>query len=61
MGGTAPGRCSDCGKDAYIQLAREGNMLCAHCYGNRRGLPAMTAGRKGGEPVRPKSGERAPA
>src|SRR2546428_5205815 len=48
MGGTAPGRCSDCGNDAYIQLAGEAEMLCAHCYGKRMGI-APSPGRKGGE------------
>src|SRR2546428_12249565 len=48
MGGTAPGRCSDCGNDAYIQLAGEAEMLCAHRYGKRMGI-APPPGRKGGE------------
>jgi DNA-directed RNA polymerase subunit RPC12/RpoP len=61
MDGTAPGRCRDCGKDAYIQLAHEGNMLCAHCYGKRLGMPATTVGRQGGEPMRLKPGRRASA
>jgi hypothetical protein len=37
-GSTAPGRCADCGSDAYIQLAVEDAMLCAHCYADRLGL-----------------------
>jgi len=49
MGGAAPGRCSDCGNDAYIQLAGEAEMLCAHCYGKRAGI--ASPGRKGGEPA----------
>ena len=48
----APGRCADCGKDAYIHLSGERDMLCAHCYSKRLGL-GTTAGRKGGEPDKP--------
>jgi hypothetical protein len=48
MAGTAPGRCADCGGDAYIQLAVENGMLCAHCYATRLGLTRVV-GRKGGE------------
>jgi hypothetical protein len=48
MAGVAPGRCADCGADAYIQLAVENAMLCAHCYASRLGLSRQTA-RKGGE------------
>ena len=44
----APGRCADCGSDAYIQLAVEDAMLCAHCYQDRLGL-TKRAGRKGDE------------
>ena len=44
-GSTAPGRCADCGSDAYIQLAVEDAMLCAHCYADRLG-PSK---RKGGD------------
>src|SRR2546428_13520281 len=51
MGGTAPGRCSDCGNDAYIQLAGEAEMPCAHCYGKRLGIAPSP---------RPKGGEAAP-
>ena len=46
--GAAPGRCADCGSDAYIQLAVEDAMLCAHCYQDRR-FTKKTLGRKGGE------------
>jgi len=56
MGGTAPGRCADCGNDAYIQLAGERDMLCAHCYGVRLGV----VGRKGGEREKPVSPRRFP-
>jgi hypothetical protein len=49
MGGPAPGRCADCGSDAYIQLAIENAMLCARCFASRLGLK-KAAGRKGGEP-----------
>jgi hypothetical protein len=49
MYGAAPGRCADCGSDAYIQLAVEDSMLCAHCYQDRLGLTKKAAGRKGGE------------
>jgi hypothetical protein len=59
MSGAAPGRCADCGSDAYIQLAVEDAMLCAHCYADRLGLTklvaARVAARKGGEPAIPKS------
>jgi hypothetical protein len=48
-GSTAPGRCADCGSDAYIQLAVEDAMLCAHCYADRLGLTKLVAARKGGE------------
>lgn len=48
MGGPAPGRCADCGSDAYIQLAVEDKMLCAHCYASRFGVTKI-ATRKGGE------------
>lgn len=48
MGGAAPGRCADCGADAYIQLAVQNAMLCAHCYAERLALSKVT-GRKGGE------------
>jgi hypothetical protein len=52
MTGTAPGRCADCGSDAYIQLAVEDAMLCAHCYQDRLGISKKKAlGRKGGEPA----------
>jgi len=52
MGGMAPGRCADCGADAYIQLAVQDAMLCAHCYAVRLGLSKVSA-RKGGEPQMP--------
>ena len=52
--GTAPGRCADCGSDAYIQLAVEDAMLCAHCYQDRLGLTKKALGRKGGERGIPK-------
>jgi hypothetical protein len=48
MASVAPGRCADCGADAYIQLAVENAMLCAHCYAVRLGLSRVT-GRKGGD------------
>lgn len=33
----APGTCVDCGNEAYIKLASEGEeMICAHCYAARR-------------------------
>lgn len=50
MSGTAPGKCADCGSDAYIQLAVGDGMLCAHCYQDRLGL-TKKASRKGGEPA----------
>ena len=49
MSGTAPGKCADCGSDAYIQLAVEDAMLCAHCYQDRLGLTKKALGRKAGE------------
>ena len=52
MASAAPGRCADCGADAYIQLAVQNAMLCAHCYAVRLGLSRVT-GRKGGELERP--------
>ena len=62
MSGGAPGRCADCGSDAYIQLAVGDAMLCAHCYQDRLGLTKRTLGRKGSEPnamrpipIRPRS------
>jgi hypothetical protein len=44
-GSTAPGLCADCGSDAYIQLAVEDAMLCAHCYAERLGLTKLVAAR----------------
>lgn len=33
----APGTCVDCGNEAYIKLAGEGEeMICAHCFDARR-------------------------
>ena len=52
MASAAPGRCADCGADAYIQLAVQNAMLCAHCYALRLGLTRV-AGRKGGELEQP--------
>jgi len=52
MASAAPGRCADCGADAYIQLAVQNAMLCAHCYALRLGL-SRVAGRKGGELEQP--------
>jgi len=51
MSGAAPGRCADCGADAYIQLAVNDAMLCAHCYQDRLGVTKKAAGRNGGEPT----------
>jgi hypothetical protein len=51
MSGAAPGRCADCGADAYIQLAVGDAMLCAHCYQERIGITKQATGRKGGERV----------
>jgi hypothetical protein len=50
-----PGRCADCGSDAYIQLAVGDAMLCAHCYQGRLGVAKKAAGRKGGERASPKA------
>jgi hypothetical protein len=54
MRGAAPGRCADCGSDAYIQLAVEDAMLCAHCYQDRLGLTKKSVAQKGGARVVPK-------
>jgi uncharacterized membrane protein len=54
MSGPAPGRCADCGSDAYIQLAVGDAMLCAHCYQDRLGITKKSLGRKGGERPMPK-------
>lgn len=33
----APGKCIDCGNEAYIKLAGDDErMVCAHCYDNRQ-------------------------
>jgi hypothetical protein len=52
--GAAPGRCADCGSDAYIQLAVGDAMVCAHCYQDRLGPTKKAIGRKGGERVVPR-------
>jgi len=31
----APGKCADCGDDAYIQLAQDDVFVCAHCFAGR--------------------------
>ncbi|GAC1461226.1 MAG: hypothetical protein NVSMB8_12390 [Candidatus Limnocylindrales bacterium] len=31
----APGRCADCGEDAYIQMAGDDDFVCAHCFAGR--------------------------
>lgn len=54
MSGPAPGRCADCGSDAYIQLAVGGTMLCAHCYQDRLGISKKIPGHKSGERTIPK-------
>jgi len=63
MDRAVPGRCADCGSDAYIQLAVEDAMLCAHCYQDRLGVPKKVAGRKGGERTssEPRVAPKAPA
>ena len=53
MSGTAPGKCADCGADAYIQLAVGDAMLCAHCYQDRLGTKKVQ-GRRVGDPLIPK-------
>ncbi len=55
MDRAVPGRCADCGSDAYIQLAGEDAMLCAHCYQDRLGVAKTAAGRNGGERASPKA------
>jgi hypothetical protein len=57
-GSTAPGLCADCGSDAYIQLAVEDAMLCAHCYAARLGLTKLVASRKAGETATTKPTQR---
>ncbi len=52
--GAAPGRCADCGADAYIQMAVGDAMLCAHCYQDRLGITKKTLVRKVGERTIPK-------
>ena len=52
--GPAPGRCADCGADAYIQLAVGDVMLCAHCYQDRLGITKKSLGRKVAEGPIPK-------
>ena len=54
MDRAVPGRCADCGSDAYIQLAGQVTMLCAHCYQDRHGV-AKAVARKGGERASPKA------
>lgn len=41
----APGRCADCGDDAYIQMAGDDAFVCAHCFARRatRRRPAVGA------------------
>jgi hypothetical protein len=53
MNGAVPGRCADCGSDAYIQLAVGDAMLCAHCYQDRLGITKKSVARKGGERATP--------
>lgn len=31
----APGKCADCGGDAYIQMAGDDDFVCAHCFAGR--------------------------
>jgi DNA-directed RNA polymerase subunit RPC12/RpoP len=54
MSGAAPGKCADCGADAYIQLAVGDAMLCAHCYQDRLALTKKVRGRSVGDSVIPK-------
>ena len=54
MRGAAPGRCADCGSDAYIQLAVEDAMLCAHCYQERLEVTGKAVARKADERAIPK-------
>ena len=50
---SAPGACIDCGNEAYIRIAGEGEtMICAHCFAvrhpaEREKAPAKTAPRVG--------------
>jgi hypothetical protein len=60
MNRATPGRCADCGSDAYIQLAVGDAMLCAHCYQERAGAVKKAAGRKGGERAVPKPASALP-
>ena len=38
----APGHCTNCGADAYIQLAGQLSMVCAHCYTERTDTETRT-------------------
>jgi len=31
----APGKCTDCGDDAYIQMAGDDAFVCARCFAGR--------------------------
>ena len=63
----APGTCVDCGNEAYIQLAGEGEtMICAHCFADRGrakdATAAATAERgRGPEPKLRHENERRPS
>jgi hypothetical protein len=45
----APGKCVDCGNDAFIRLASNdggADMICGHCYAerlNKRGIATKAA------------------
>ena len=60
MDRAVPGRCADCGSDAYIQLTGEDAMLCAHCYQDRLGVAKKFVARKGGERTTPKAASLQP-
>ncbi len=49
----APGKCADCGDDAYIQMAGDDAFVCAHCFATRaaRRRPAGGAPPTPGTPV----------
>ena len=48
----APGTCVDCGNEAYIQLAGEGEtMICAHCFADRGRAKDATEARREAVPA----------
>ena len=57
----APGTCVDCGNEAYIRLAGDGEtMICAHCFAIRHPAERPAAAAEGGRAGRGHTGSRAP-